>query len=116
VRTSAEHHQRGAERSLGDGARSRGTGFHRRAGVWPPEAAEAGSGHLAAGPKTAVERCEPLWEAMGQKLLVIGEQPSKANVRQADGNFLIATVLESLGEALAFARKSESMRRRCWIF
>src|SRR5216683_156375 len=71
------------------------------------EAAEAGKlAIVAAGPKAAVERCEPLWEAMGQKLLVIGEQPSKANVVKLTGNFLIATVLESLGEALAFARKS----------
>src|SRR5258707_5895428 len=72
-----------------------------------PEAAEAGKlAIVAAGPKAAVERCEPLWEAMGQKLLVIGEQPSKANVVKLTGNVLIATVLESLGEALAFARKS----------
>jgi 3-hydroxyisobutyrate dehydrogenase-like beta-hydroxyacid dehydrogenase len=47
-----------------------------------------------------------LWDAMGPKLLVIGEQQSKANVVKLTGNFLIATVLESLGEALAFARKS----------
>jgi 3-hydroxyisobutyrate dehydrogenase-like beta-hydroxyacid dehydrogenase len=72
-----------------------------------PEAAEAGKlAIVAAGPKAAIERCKPLWDAMGQKLLVIGEQQSKANVVKLTGNFLIATVLESLGEALAFARKS----------
>src|SRR6266478_6386667 len=72
-----------------------------------PEAAEAGKlAIVAAGPSTTVERCKPLWEAIGQKVLVIGEQPSKANVVKLTGNFLIATVLESLGEALAFARKS----------
>jgi 3-hydroxyisobutyrate dehydrogenase-like beta-hydroxyacid dehydrogenase len=43
---------------------------------------------------------------MGQKLLVIGEQQSKANVVKLTGNFMIATVLETLAEALAFARKS----------
>jgi 3-hydroxyisobutyrate dehydrogenase-like beta-hydroxyacid dehydrogenase len=72
-----------------------------------PEAAEAAKLTIvAAGPKAAIERCKPLWDAMGQKLLVIGEQQSKANVVKLTGNFLIATVLESLGEALAFARKS----------
>jgi 3-hydroxyisobutyrate dehydrogenase-like beta-hydroxyacid dehydrogenase len=72
-----------------------------------PEAAEAGKlAIVAAGPKAAIERCKALWEALGQKLLVIGEQASKANVVKLTGNFLIATVLESLGEALAFARKS----------
>ncbi len=46
-----------------------------------PEAAEAGKlAIVAAGPKAAVDRCKPLWDAMGQKLLVIGEQQSKANV------------------------------------
>jgi 3-hydroxyisobutyrate dehydrogenase-like beta-hydroxyacid dehydrogenase len=72
-----------------------------------PEAAEQGKlAVVAAGPKGAVERFKPLWEAIGQKLLVIGEQPSKANVVKLTGNFLIATVVESLGEAFAFARKS----------
>jgi 3-hydroxyisobutyrate dehydrogenase-like beta-hydroxyacid dehydrogenase len=72
-----------------------------------PEAAEAAKlAVVAAGPKAAVERFKPLWEAMGQKLLVIGEQPPKANVVKLTGNFLIASVLESLGEAMAFARKS----------
>ena len=72
-----------------------------------PEAAEAAKlAVVAAGPKAAVERCKPLLEAIGQKLLVIGEQQSKANVVKLTGNFLIATVLESLGEAIAFARKS----------
>ena len=72
-----------------------------------PEAAEAGKlAVVAAGPKATVERFKPLFEAIGQKLLVIAEQQSKANVVKLTGNFLIATVLESLGEALAFARKS----------
>ena len=72
-----------------------------------PEAAEAAKLALvAAGPKAAIERFKSLWEAIGQKLLVIGEQPSKANVVKLTGNFLIATVVESLGEAMAFARKS----------
>jgi 3-hydroxyisobutyrate dehydrogenase-like beta-hydroxyacid dehydrogenase len=72
-----------------------------------PEAAEQGKlAVVAAGPKATIERCKPLWDAIGQKLLVIGEQPPKANVVKLTGNFLIATVLESLGEAFAFARKS----------
>jgi 3-hydroxyisobutyrate dehydrogenase-like beta-hydroxyacid dehydrogenase len=72
-----------------------------------PEAAEQGKlAVVAAGPKATIERFKPLWEAIGQKLLVIGDQQSKANVVKLTGNFLITTVIESLGEALAFARKS----------
>jgi 3-hydroxyisobutyrate dehydrogenase-like beta-hydroxyacid dehydrogenase len=72
-----------------------------------PDAAEAGKlAVVAAGAPTVIERCKPLFEAMGPKLLVIGERQSMANVVKLTGNFLIATVLESLGEAIAFARKS----------
>jgi 3-hydroxyisobutyrate dehydrogenase-like beta-hydroxyacid dehydrogenase len=72
-----------------------------------PDAAEAGRlAVVAAGPTQAVERCKPLFESFGAKLLVIGEKPSLANVIKLAGNFLIASVLESLSEAVAFARKS----------
>jgi 3-hydroxyisobutyrate dehydrogenase-like beta-hydroxyacid dehydrogenase len=72
-----------------------------------PEAAEAGRlAVVVAGAESLVQKCKPLLEAMGQKLWVVGERPSMANVVKLSGNFLIATVLESLAEALAFARKS----------
>jgi 3-hydroxyisobutyrate dehydrogenase-like beta-hydroxyacid dehydrogenase len=72
-----------------------------------PDAAEAGKlSVVAAGAAASVERCKPLFEAMGPKLLVIGEKPSLANVVKLSGNFLIASVLESLSEAIAFSRKS----------
>ncbi len=72
-----------------------------------PEAAEAAKLIIvAAGAKEALERCKPLLEAIGQKLVVIGDRPSQANVVKLTGNFLIASVLESLSEGFAFARKS----------
>jgi 3-hydroxyisobutyrate dehydrogenase-like beta-hydroxyacid dehydrogenase len=72
-----------------------------------PEAAEGAKlAVVAAGEKAALDRCRPLFEALGPKLLVIGEKPSQANVVKLTGNFMIATVLESLSEAIAFARKS----------
>lgn len=72
-----------------------------------PDAAEDGRlAIVAAGPRNTVERAKPLFDAMGPKLLVIGERPSLANVVKLTGNFLIATVLESLSEAVAFSRKS----------
>jgi 3-hydroxyisobutyrate dehydrogenase-like beta-hydroxyacid dehydrogenase len=72
-----------------------------------PEAAEAGKLFVvAAGPKTSIDHGKPLLEALGPKLAVVGERPSMANTVKLTGNFLIATVLESLGEAIAFTRKS----------
>lgn len=72
-----------------------------------PDAAEAARlAVVAAGPGSLIEKCKPLFEAMGPKLYVAGERPSMANVVKLSGNFLIASVLESLSEASAFARKS----------
>ena len=71
-----------------------------------PEAAEAGKLFVvAAGDKLAVERCKPLLEALGQRVFVIGDKPEMANVVKLSGNFLIASVIESLGEAIALTRK-----------
>ena len=72
-----------------------------------PEAAEGAKlAVVAAGNAAAFERCKPLFESMGPKLWYVGEKPSLANTVKLSGNFLIATVLESLAEALTFARKS----------
>lgn len=72
-----------------------------------PDAAEAARlAVVVAGPESLVQKCKPLFEAMGPKLLVAGNHPSMANVVKLSGNFLISSVLESLSEALAFARKS----------
>jgi 3-hydroxyisobutyrate dehydrogenase-like beta-hydroxyacid dehydrogenase len=72
-----------------------------------PDAAEAAKlAFVAAGPAVVLERCKPLFDALGPKVLIIGERQSLANVVKLTGNFLIAAVLEALGEALAFARKS----------
>ena len=71
-----------------------------------PEAAEAAKLFVAtAGDKAAVDRCQPMLEALGQRVFVIGDKPEMANVVKLSGNFLIATVIESLGEAIALARK-----------
>jgi 3-hydroxyisobutyrate dehydrogenase-like beta-hydroxyacid dehydrogenase len=72
-----------------------------------PDAAEAARlAIVAAGPKAAIDRCKPLFEVMGPKLWIVGEKQPLANVVKLSGNFLIASVLESLSEAIAFARKS----------
>jgi 3-hydroxyisobutyrate dehydrogenase-like beta-hydroxyacid dehydrogenase len=72
-----------------------------------PEAAEAGRlAVVAAGPDDLIQKCRPLFEAMGPQLYIVGTRPSMANVVKLSGNFLIVTVIESLAEALTFARKS----------
>ena len=72
-----------------------------------PEAAAAAKLFIVtAGPSEAIERCRPLFDALGQKTFVVGPDAPAANVVKLAGNFLIASVLESLGEALALIRKS----------
>ena len=71
-----------------------------------PEAAEAGKLFVvAAGDKETVERFKPLLEVLGQRVFVMGDKPEMANVVKLSGNFLIASVIESLGEAIALTRK-----------
>ena len=61
---------------------------------------------VAAGPQEALDRCHPELEAIGRKLIVIGPDPVAANTFKLAGNFLIASMLETLGEAIALLRKS----------
>jgi len=72
-----------------------------------PDAAEAARlVVVAAGPDEAVGRVRPLLEAISRKLFVIGPEPYSANAVKLMGNFLIASMLETLSEAFALARKS----------
>ncbi len=72
-----------------------------------PEAAAAAKLYvMAAGPAGAVERCRPMFEAIGQMIYPVGERPSAANVVKLAGNFMIAATIETLGEAIALVRKS----------
>jgi 3-hydroxyisobutyrate dehydrogenase-like beta-hydroxyacid dehydrogenase len=71
-----------------------------------PDVAAAGQlAIIAGGEADAVETAMPLLEAMGQKIFVISNVPKAANLVKLSGNFLIASVIESLGEALALVTK-----------
>ena len=76
-----------------------------------PEAAAAGKLFVvAAGPAQAIEKCQTLFDAMGQKTFVVSEKAADANLVKLSGNFLIAATIESLGEAIALVRKSGNRR------
>src|SRR5690348_12376449 len=72
----------------------------------PDAAAAAKLFIVAAGSEDQIGKCEPLFHAMGQKTFVLGNDASTANVVKLAGNFLISSVIESLAEAFALARKS----------
>jgi 3-hydroxyisobutyrate dehydrogenase-like beta-hydroxyacid dehydrogenase len=71
-----------------------------------PEAAAAAKLFIAAAGDAAVlARCQSIFDAVGQRTFVVGPAPEMANVVKLSGNFLIGTVIESLGEAVALTRK-----------
>ena len=73
-----------------------------------PEAAAAAKLFVvAAGRAEVIRSCQPIFDAVGQKTFIAGEQPCAANVVKLAGNFLLSAVIEGLAEALALARKSK---------
>jgi 3-hydroxyisobutyrate dehydrogenase-like beta-hydroxyacid dehydrogenase len=71
-----------------------------------PEAAAAAKLFVvAAGARDAVDDCAPLFEAIGQKTFRFGDKPSSANLVKVSGNFLIASTIEMLAEAMALVAK-----------
>jgi 3-hydroxyisobutyrate dehydrogenase-like beta-hydroxyacid dehydrogenase len=72
-----------------------------------PEAAAAAKLFvLAAGEHTAVQGVSPLFDAIGQRTFVVSEEPKTANLIKLSGNFLVTSVIESLGEAVALVGKA----------
>jgi 3-hydroxyisobutyrate dehydrogenase-like beta-hydroxyacid dehydrogenase len=60
---------------------------------------------VVGGPAGLVETHMPLFNSLGQKTFVMSSKPEDANLVKLSGNFLIAVVIESLGEALALIGK-----------
>lgn len=61
---------------------------------------------VAAGATDALDLCQPFFDVIGQRTFRISETPSAANVVKLSGNFLIASVIQSLSESIALVRKS----------
>ncbi|WP_193046430.1 NAD(P)-dependent oxidoreductase [Mycolicibacterium baixiangningiae] len=71
-----------------------------------PEAAAAAKLFVvAAGAADDLTELAPVFEAVGQRTFVMGSEPKAANLVKMSGNFLIASVIESLGEAMALVTK-----------
>jgi 3-hydroxyisobutyrate dehydrogenase-like beta-hydroxyacid dehydrogenase len=72
----------------------------------PDMAAAAKLFIVAAGDPAAIDECQPLFGAMGQKTTSMGTEPSAANLVKLSGNFLLASAIEALGEAVALIGKA----------
>jgi 3-hydroxyisobutyrate dehydrogenase-like beta-hydroxyacid dehydrogenase len=67
---------------------------------------------VAAGAPDAVEAAAPLFDAIGQKTFIISDTPKAGNLVKLSGNFLSASVIESVGEAMALIGKAGVDRRQ----
>jgi len=72
----------------------------------PDMAAAAKLFIVCAGDPATIDACQPLFRAMGQKAFPMGTEPSAANLVKLSGNFLLASAIEALGEAVALTSKA----------
>lgn len=69
----------------------------------PDAAAQAALFIVAAGAAADIERCQPLFEALGRRSFVVGATPSQANIVKLSGNFMIMAAVEAMAEAMTIA-------------
>ncbi len=90
-----------------------GQGFVAAPVFGRPEAAAAAKLFVVvAGVPDAIDACLPLFEAIGQRTFRIGDKPPAANLVKLSGNFLLASAIEALGEAIALVAKAGVDRRQ----
>lgn len=94
-------------RRLAEQHASRAQGYLSAPVFGRPEAAEAKKLIVvAAGAAELIERCRPIFDAIGRQTFVAGAEPWQANAVKLCGNFMIASMLETFGEAFATLRKA----------
>jgi 3-hydroxyisobutyrate dehydrogenase-like beta-hydroxyacid dehydrogenase len=69
-----------------------------------PHVAEAGKlWTVVAGSDENVERARPVLEPLSRGISVVGKRPPQAHALKLGGNFLISTMIQSLGESFVYA-------------
>lgn len=72
----------------------------------PDSAAKKQLWIMASGPPDHLDRCRPLMDAMGRAVTVVGEEAWRSNLTKIAMNFMLASMLEAMGEAFALVRRS----------
>jgi 3-hydroxyisobutyrate dehydrogenase-like beta-hydroxyacid dehydrogenase len=94
-------------RRLEEAHRAAGTPYVAAPVFGRPEPAASGQLDIvAAGPAAALARCVPVFEVLGRRWFNVGAQAHQANIVKIARNFLLGTIIESLGEAFALVQKS----------
>jgi len=93
-------------RELDRAHKKRGLGYVAAPVFGRPDVAAAGRlTVIAAGDALLVDRVRPILEKIGARFVVVGDKPEQANLLKIAGNFMIASAIETMGEAVALARK-----------
>jgi len=72
-----------------------------------PDVAEAGELRtFVAGDEDAIARCSALFEAYSQMVVPVGREPSVANAVKISINYMVASVIELMGQVYTFGEKS----------
>ena len=107
IHISLEHHFTGGGPALGGTAPEISSYLHCGAGV---RAARGGCpgrlNVLVSGEPTARKRIAPILAAIGQATFDFGDAPDAANVVKVCGNFMIASAIQTMAEAMALAQKN----------
>ncbi|THD68608.1 NAD(P)-dependent oxidoreductase [Phenylobacterium sp.] len=72
----------------------------------PEVAAEGRLAVVVAGPSAVIDDAGPILDAIGRATFIVSDTPAHANLVKLSGNFLLASVIESLGEAMALIGKA----------
>jgi 3-hydroxyisobutyrate dehydrogenase-like beta-hydroxyacid dehydrogenase len=87
---------------------ARGQGYLSAPVFGRPEAAAAAKLLVVAGGAAeTIDRFRPLFDAVGRQTFVAGEEPWQANAVKLCGNFMIASMIESFGEAYGTLRRAQ---------
>ena len=94
-------------RRLAESHRTKGQHYVAAPVFGRPDAAAAKKLFIvAAGAEAQIDRCRPVFDAIGQKTFVVGDAPEAANVMKLAGNFMITAAVETMAEAFAFVGKN----------
>jgi len=86
-------------------ARERGISYVAAPVFGRPQVAQAGKLNIVvAGDGAAIKRIEVLLATIGERIWPLGTAPERANVVKLAGNFMLASAIETMGEAAALVR------------
>ena len=72
-----------------------------------PDMAEAAKLWIvSAGNSKVIDEVKPVLDSLGRAVSVVGENPEQANTFKIAGNFMIASMIETLGESFSLIEKS----------